>query len=164
MTSLAYPVYDGKESVIKYQQRLEEFKLNSVRGKYVIVLEFINEILNGVNQDDEKKDENNKQVKAYKYKIQNIKSLKDFKKIKEDDLCKNHAYNVSTVEKFKKKFKETLNINVKTTDPKDSEEDPEGDLEHSLFIVSVIRRVLRTVNYKLVATKFRSGMYYSIKF
>ena len=122
-----------------YIRNVEKYKLDQDAKKYNIVLNFINELLNL--KDDDK-----------------LKSLREFRKIKEDNLCKNKSHNFEIIKKYCKEFKSKLELTIKL-----NKKDEEDDDKNSGYVISVIERVLRSINYKLISMKYSSGRYYTIK-
>ena len=86
-----------------------------------------------------------------------MKSLKEFKNIKESTLLENYFHNVDTTNRYSKRFKEVLDLKVKILDVDDSEED-----EGHGYIINVIRRVVGKVQYRMLSRTYTSGRKYRI--
>lgn len=146
--------YDGNETVSAYIQRVEKYKLEQDSKKYDLVLKFVNQLL--------ELDETHK-----------LKSLREFRRISEDNICKNKSKNFDLINKYTKKFKNKLGLVIKLNKNKkktDSESETDDEVSQevendrdSIYTITVLQRVLRSIGYKLISNKFNSGRYYSIK-
>lgn len=154
--------YDGEESIEEYIRRVEEYKVKIITEKYDVVLNFLNELL--------------KLGSVHKFK-----SLREFKRIKEEDICKNSSHNLEVIQKYSKKFKKKLGLTFKLKknkrkksknkdqeDEDEDEDDQEEDNEivkdkNSIYVITVIQRILKPINFTLISKKLNSGRYYSIR-
>lgn len=141
--------YNG-ETVSEYLKKLEEYQLKEATEKYELVLEFVNDLLDL--KDKEK-----------------LKSLRDFKKLLEEDICKNKTHNFKIIKNYIKSFKSKLDLTIKLKKKKNSDSDDdevsqevENDRD-SIFVITVLQRVTRTIGFKLISKKIGSNIYYSIK-
>lgn len=135
--------YDDSETITQYIRRVNEYKIKLNQDKYDLVLKFINDILQLGNDDQYK-----------------LKSLRDFRRVKELELLKNHTHNKKMVNKYQKKFKKKLAVQVRTFDLDDSDKEEDND---SGYIINVMRRVLAAIQFRLISRSYNSGRYYSIK-
>lgn len=150
--------FNDDETVTEYIRRVNQFKIKMSNEKYNLVLKFINELI-GLHKD-----------KEYK-----LRSLTDFRRIKEDDLLKNYVHNIKTINKYIKNFDKVIGIKILPVkiqaDPEDKDEadrsilseESQPDPEDSRYVINVIRRLLAPIQYKLISKRFSSGKYYSIK-
>src|SRR5665647_2322332 len=123
------------ETITQYLRRAKEFKLGIEEEDYNTILDFLNELLDLTG----------------KFKME---SLRDFKRIKHDDLFLNPDKNKELLKKYSNKFLDNLNYELSDDTINKMKE------EH---LINIIRDILKKINYRLRRRKFDSGYYYNIK-
>jgi hypothetical protein len=129
------PVYNPKESINKFIDRAESYMRNLQQNKYNVVLNFINEWLNI-----------------------NLKSLTEFKNIREITLLKNINHNKTIVEKHISIFNSTFGIELNIT------KNDIDDLDDG-YIIDLLKHVLKLLklDYKLIKINKNNVIVYTIK-
>lgn len=127
------PIYDGKESITKFMQKIEMFKTIIFQDKYNNILKFINEWLNT-----------------------DYKSLILFKNKLENDLLKNEKQNRNLCriysDLFEKKFGVDLTVSL----------DTDSDEINNKYIIYLLMKMLNTIEYTLYKKEIKNKIYYSI--
>jgi hypothetical protein len=133
MEKLQFPIYDGKESITKYFQRVEKFKILVFKDKYSVILKFVNEWL----QSD-------------------FSSLYSFKNQLEDDLLKNEKHNRDVCRLysniFKNKFGTDLTVDL----------DTDSDEIKDKYIIYLLMKMLQSIEYTLFKREISNKTYYTI--
>ena len=131
------PEYDGSESLTKYLQRIKDIRFQMNSHKYDKILEFLNLWLE-------------------KYKIK-LKSLTDFKKIRENILLSDDTHNKKMIDKYYDSLSSYLDINNTKYDSDNSSTDSYDKLEREYKIrnniLSFIKEILTTIDYTLIMVK-----------
>jgi len=130
------PQYNPKQSISSYINNAETYLLNLQSNKYNTVLKFINEWLNI-----------------------NLKSLTEFKYIKETTLLKNIDHNKNMIIKYISIFNSTFGIELNVDTDTDTDEIDDK------YIINLLKHVLKLLNmeYKLTKTNKNNNNYYAIK-
>jgi len=128
------PVYNGKESINKYMQRVEKYKSYFIKDKYDIILKFINEWLNTTHD-----------------------SLAKFKNINETTLLKNNKHNRDIVRKYCDVFQKKFNVDLSIDEETSSEE------INDKYIIYLLMKMLNLIEYSLTKKEFNKKTYYTIK-
>ncbi|AYV82128.1 MAG: hypothetical protein Homavirus9_10 [Homavirus sp.] len=97
ITDQNIPKYNNDESFAKYVKRVEKYKLNLLKTKYQLIIDFINDWLKYEN----------------KYKI---KSLTEFKNMLRSDLLSDNLHNQKIICKYNKQIGALFNMNFKNPD------------------------------------------------
>lgn len=134
MNKLQIPIYDGKESITKYIQKVEKFKTLIFQEKYNIILQFVNEWLNS-----------------------DYKSLTYFKNKCEDELLKNEKINRNICRKYSEIFKKRFELDLIVDLDTDSDEIKDK------YIIYLLTKMLQSIEYILYKKDIKNKIYYSIK-
>jgi len=133
------PEYDGSESLTKYLCKIKDLRVQMNTHKYDKILEFMNLWLE-------------------KYKIK-LKSLTDFKKIKESLLLSDETHNKKILDKYYESLYSYLDIGNSFYDSDNSSTDEYDKLEREYNIknniLSFIKEILTTIDYTLILTKVK---------
>lgn len=132
------PKYDIQESITKYFQKVEIFKLKLKEEKYNLLLNFINEWIN---------DSNN----------QKFKSLTDFKNISEKKLLIDPKHNEQILKKFNNSIIKKFNINFNI------EKETNNEKIKNKYIIYLLSKALSSIDYILISKSINQNTYYSIK-
>jgi hypothetical protein len=127
--------YNEGETMTQFLRRAEQYKIKLMSDKYTIVINFINELL---------------ELSNTKYKI---KSLRDFKKINEDDLIQSSSHNKKIIKKYLNDFSKILSLEF-------SKEKIKTDVK---YVIYVLQKILCSINFKLKISKYESKNQLSIK-
>lgn len=95
--NMKIPKFNNNESFAKYVNRVEKYKLNLIKAKYQLIIDFINDWLN------------------YEDKCK-IKSLTEFKNILRSDLLSDNIHNQKVICEYNKQIGKVFNINYKNPD------------------------------------------------
>jgi len=133
------PEYDGSESLTKYLCRMNDLRMEMNTHKYDKILEFMNLWLE-------------------KYKIK-LKSLTDFKKIKETTILSDEVHNKKILDKYYDSVYSYLDIGNNNYDSDNSSTDEYDKLEREYNIknniLSFIKEILTSINYTLILSKVK---------
>jgi len=88
-----YILYDGKESIVSYMKKLNNYKSKLYEHEYNLILNFINEWLN-----------------------KDLKSITDFKKISLSSLLINKELNINLINKYAVLFNKSFNLSINIDD------------------------------------------------
>lgn len=130
------PVYDGKESIIDYQRKFNDYLDSLVKIKYNIILKFLN-------------------IWLGKYEIQ-LKRIIDFKNLSKLRITSDKKHNKNVLKKYSDEIYKYFNINEQSYDNVDSDELEEDD------IILFLKRVLSKINYGIFVKERKDEIYYSI--
>lgn len=133
MNKMEIPVYDGKESVNKYLKRIELYNNAILKEKYVLILNFINELTKN-----------------------NYKALTDFKDVNEKLLLKDSKHNHAVIRKYCEIFENKFKINFSVDGETDSDD------INDTYIFFVMQKVLININYILLKSEVNGNSYLSI--
>jgi len=123
------------ESITKYLRRAQEFKMNIEKNDYDTILDFLNDLLDLTG----------------KYRL---KSLTDFKRIKQDDLFLDTEKNKNLLREYSSKFNKHLDYDIS--------DDTINKMKDE-YLLYIIKDLLKKINYRLVRRHYDSGYYCSIK-
>ena len=130
------PKYNPKESINKYINKAEDYMMQMQQNKYNVILNFINDWLNI-----------------------NLKSLTEFKNIKEQTLLKNTDHNKNIIKKYIPIFNSTFDIelNIKEND--------DDEIIDDKYIINLLKYVLKLLklNYDLIKINKNNIITYTIK-
>ena len=121
------------ESLSNYLLKVEQYKMDINKKKYDIILNFVNDML----ELDGK-----------------LKSLTNFKYIKEADIIGDLERNKEIIKKYKKDIHDNFKIELKY---KNMEKNP-------MYIINNLRKILKNINYKLCSKKVSDGRIYFIRY
>ena len=127
--------FNPGETITQYLRRAKEFKLEIEEQDYNTILDFLNELLDLTG----------------KFKME---SLRDFKRIKHDDLFLDPDRNKKLLQKYSSKFLDNLDYKL-SDDTINNMRD-----EH---LINIIRDLLKKINYRLKRRKLDSGYHYNIR-
>ena len=130
------PIYDGKETINQYLDRIKEYEISLKRNKYNIILNFINQW-----------------VSPYKLKF---KSLLEFKNIEMNSVLLDTKHNKKILKRNCLKICEKLYINSNIDEEIDTDDIPENE------IIIFLRKILETIEYSLIKRKIDNKYYYTI--
>jgi hypothetical protein len=126
MSSIPPPIYDGKESIVSYMRRVDDYKMLIKKEKYNAILDFVNIILK---------------------KEPKLKNLTDFKNIKLSLLTMDNKEFKKILKLHGQNLINTLGIN-KTVDY-----DVDSDKITSDDIISFIKKCVDIIEYSVIIKK-----------
>ena len=132
------PKYDGTESITKYMRRVEEFKIKLVEDRYKLLLDFVNDWLQLMDNS-------------------RLKSLTHLKNMSETDLLKNPTNNRKVLRKYSNEIIKKLDIKFNVEDDTDSDEIKDK------YIIYFLSRALASINYTLGFKKSKDDIYYTVR-
>ncbi len=126
MSSISPPIYDGKESIVSYMRRVDDYKMLIKKEKYNAILDFMNIILK---------------------KEPKLKNLTDFKNIKLSLLTMDNKEFKKILKLHGQNLINTLGIN-KTVDY-----DVDSDKITSDDVISFIKKCVDIIEYSVIIKK-----------
>lgn len=126
MTSILPPIYDGKESIVSYMRRVDDYKMLMKKEKYIAILDFMNILLK---------------------KEPKLKNLTDFKNIKLDVLVLDNKAFKKILKKHGENLINTLGIN------KSIDEDVDTDKITSDDVIGFIKKCVDVIEYSVIIKK-----------
>lgn len=133
--SVAILKFNPGETITQYLRRAKEFQAKINEKDYDLILDFLNELLGLTG----------------KFKIT---SLRDFKRIKHNDLIINPDKNKELLKKYSDEFNDIMEYDISNEVIEKMKDE---------YIIHIIRVLLKKINYRLQRRKFSSGYYYYIK-
>ncbi len=130
------PIYDGKESIISYTRRFNEYIDNLTKNKYDVILKFLNEWL--------------------KYYDINLKRLIDFKYIGGSTILSDKKYNKKILKKYSTEYYKYFCIDESSYENQDSDDIGEDD------IIIFLKKLLNKIDYMIIKKEKDSNTYYTI--
>lgn len=130
------PEYNPSESINTYINKAETYIMQMQQDKYSAILKFINEWLKT-----------------------NLKSLMEFKNIREGSLIKDIAHNNEIMTKYIPIFNSTFSIELNVN------EDIDYELVDDKYIITLLKHVIQLLDldYKLTKKTKNNNKYYTIK-
>ncbi len=134
------PKWDAsKMTITQYLRHVEKYELYLKREKYNIILDFINQWL------------------KYESKNAKLKSLTEFKDIRQKVLLEDEKHNRDILRTNSENLKKVFNCNF-TID-----EDTDSDDITDKYIIYVVTKMLSAINFTLSNKKIGKRTYYTIK-
>lgn len=130
------PIYDGKESIVQYERKFNEYLDALIKIKYNIILKFLNLWLD-------------------KYQIK-LRRIIDFKNINKNKILSDKKFNKKILKMYSEQIYEYFNISEQSFENVDSDEIEEDD------IIQFLKRILSKINYGIYKKECDNYTYYSI--